>query len=83
MPQYQIGTMYIDRCRLAIKTNHTGSICVAGLARLPSTSGDVADYPIAVYAGNAGRCSVVGLPPTSRSPQISPKNLLHSSERPG
>ena len=74
MPQYQIGTMYIDRCRLAIKTNHTGSICVAGLARLPSTSGDVADYPIAVYAGNAGGGSVVGLPPTSRCPKSASKH---------
>lgn len=74
MPQYQIGTMYIDRCRLAIKTNHTGSICVAGLARLPSTSGDVADYPIAVYAGHAGGGSVVGLPPTSRCPKSASKH---------
>jgi hypothetical protein len=74
MPQYQIGKMYIDRCRLAIKTNHTGSICVAGLARLPSTSGDVADYPIAVYAGDAGGGSVVGLPPTSRCPKSASKH---------
>jgi hypothetical protein len=74
MPQYMIGTMYIDRCRLAIKPNHVGSICVAGLARLPSTAGDVVDYPIAVYAGDAGGGSVVGLPPISRCPKSASKH---------
>lgn len=68
MPQYQIGDMYIERCRITIKPKRSATVCLAGLSRLPSLNAGVT-YGIAVYGGDAGGGSAYGLPPTTRCPK--------------
>lgn len=68
MPQYQIGDMYIERCRITIKPKRSATVCLAGLSRLPSLNAGVT-YGIAVYGGDAGGGAAYGLPPTTRCPR--------------
>lgn len=67
-PEYRIGTMYIERCRITVRPRRTTTICLAGLSRLPSLNPGVT-YAIAVYDPAGGGGSAYGLPPTTRCPK--------------